>query len=395
MRRSRLAALALCATALILASRLFPVPSLVDAATGAPFSAHLEFPLSHLALTPLASFADVITCNAARQDIALVVLLLLGFGVFRFFILGQGPKHWFDGHDILIAAAFYVPLAVGYLAWAVLWPHAPPRFVADSPDDLPVDFHSHSRLSWDGRRTFTPERNAAWHQEAGFGVSFLTDHNVFETDRSNGEEVSLHDAHIVVVGNSKFADRKNYADTEAGVETFLSETRKTGNGVTILSLPEYWEHYWGEPLERLASSGPEGIEIFTSSPKAMEFPAAKRALAVDVAKRHGLFLAGATDNHGYGSCACVWNIVRLPDWRLLDQSKRQAAVLGVLKGGFDSVRVVARSRVEAARGDAVAFDGLRALWLMIRLWSPTQCLIALAWFWGLVFVRLPARRGGK
>ncbi|MBI3554410.1 MAG: hypothetical protein HY077_18085 [Elusimicrobia bacterium] len=395
MRPSRLTGLAAAASTVVVASRFFATPALIDAATGQAFPGRLEFPLSHLLLTPFSSFADIITCNSARQDIALTVLVLAGFGLFRFFILGHGGEGWFDRHDILVAFALYIPLAAGYFAWAVLWPHAPPRLVPEDPDAMPVDFHSHTSLSWDGRRSFTPERNAAWHDAAGFGASFITDHNVFEPGASNGEEVSLHDAHVVVLGNSAFADRRRYTDDEEGVRTFLSRAKADTGGLTILSLPEYWRHYWGAPLERLAQAGADGLEIWTSSPKAMDFPPAKRREAVELCRRRGLFMAGATDNHGYGSCACVWNIVTVPAWRLMDRRARERAALDALRSGSGAVRVAVRRGVEPAAGDAIVLDGFRAVMLMVRLWTPPQCLFALAWFWGLAWARPSAGRRRK
>jgi len=160
---------------------------LIDAATGQAFEGRLEFPLANRLFTPFCSLADLLTCNGARQDVAFAMMTLAAFALFRFVILGQGVRERRDTAHALKAFALYAAVVAGFLTWAFLWPHTPPRLILDDPDSIAVDFHSYTSASTQARRSFTASRSAAWHEQAGFGAGFVTD---LGTTQGRGEAQS-------------------------------------------------------------------------------------------------------------------------------------------------------------------------------------------------------------
>lgn len=401
MRSSRLYLAPILGTLLILASRLRPLAPLVDAATGLPFpEARLHLPPAHLLLTPFSAWADLITCNSLKEHIALLAFLLLGYGPFRWLALGHGRQEWNSPRAVLKSLALYLGLCAAFIAWAVFGPRSPSRLVLQDPDLIAVDFHSHTSRSWDGRKSFTPERNAAWHQRTGFDGGFVTDHNTAAGSSEaksaslrdwslgrrgyasfEGEEVSLKDSHIVVLGQKRPIDSGLYAHGIEDVRRFLREAGPLYGGLTVMSLPEYWKNHRGR-LEELADWGANGFEIVNGAPRGMDFPEEGRRRVVEICRRRNLFLAGASDNHGYGETACVWNVLRIPGWREMNPDLLQKAVTDALRReGFGAVRVIARNRLAPADSAMIWLDAPRALWVMLRAFTGAQALAALLWLW--------------
>lgn len=385
------AACAFAATAFVLAGRLWPASPLVDAVDGAPFhDASLVFPAGYLALAPFSALADLVSFTGARQAPAWVAWLLGAW----FLAAPLRPRRSFAR----AAAGFagWTALVVLFLAWALLLPRPMARLSAAEPrEQLVVDFHSHSACSHDGRRSFGPRANAAWHEEAGFDAGFLTDHNtercsrVFPAVRGyaplSGVELSLHGAHVVALSPRAVIPVEGYQAGQAGLESFLSDVRRVHGAAAVLSLPEYWRYHRGDlaRLMDLAGVG-SGVELANGAPKALDVPFAARAEAGNLARTRGLFAACATDQHGWSRAAYCWNLVEVPGWRNLSRDALEAAVLARLRaGGAGAVRVAARRRVETSPGALVALDPLMGLWTLCRTLTPGLSALCILWAWAL------------
>lgn len=407
--RRRLAGCALL-SAFVLAAGLFPRPPLLDAVTGqTPAGARLAFPFLHDVLGPLTLFADAVGCQSARASIALLFLLLTaGFVFFRWFFLAEPAEDWKRPAATLRAFGMHVVGVALLVAFAALAPRSGPRLVVDDADDLIVDFHSHTAASWDGRRSFSAARNAAWHEAAGFHAGFITDHNVFwaasaahgmsrlARERAprgayaalEGEELSLHGAHVVVLGNRALVSQDEYSDGLDGLKRLLKEAAPKHGALTLMSLPEYERHY-ADRLEDVAAWGADGFELVAASPRGLDVSAAFRERVARLCRERNLLALGSTDNHGYGGGACVWNVVRLPGWRTMNVDELQEALLAKLHADrFSAVRVLERPRPQAPRDWRIWLHGVTALFDALRRtsrlhWFFTLLLIWSPWlFWG-------------
>lgn len=388
-------------SAFVAAAALSRRPPLLDAATGLPAEGvRLVFPLGHALLAPLSLLGDLVACQSVRADLALLFgLLTFGFAFARFFFIETELSLWHSPvRGLRQFSAFLAALAL-LLAWGAMAPRPVAKLVAEDPDVLVVDFHSHTSASWDGRPSFTPERNMAWHERAGFNAAFVTDHNVFggasrahglsrmERERGGrftafeGEELSLHDAHVIALGNRDAIDKAAYEDGLPGLERFLRAAGPKHGALAIMSLPEYARRHW-DRLELLADWGAAGFELVATSPRGLDISRARVQEVAALCRRRNLLVTGATDNHGYGGSACVWNLVRLPGWRSLDVDALQAKLVDRLRtGGFSTVTVVERPRPDVPAGWTAWLHAGPAVFDALRRLPPLFSLFTLVWIW--------------
>jgi len=354
---------------------------------------HMQFPVWHLIFTPFCSTADYLTLLSLKQAelfCAYLFILLFVLLAMRRALIGIG-------------------LFMVYVAWAILVPRPMGRLMAQDPDILLIDFHSHTQYSHDGRPSFTPADNMRWHQRQGYSASFITDHNVVEASRIakeisrqnwketgyrslEGEEASLYRTHLVVLGTHERVDNRPYDSDPRKIPVFVADMRKRGYPV-IASIPEYWWYHWptapiGGDIDDFARWGMEGFEIVNSAPKALDFPLAYRARVVQLCRTKNLFMTGISDNHGYGYATAAWNAIRLPDWRSMGPDELEKAVLKHLKTqGFQAVQVLERIKYFPKSAFQLIFSPLANVWVYWRSLQLSQTFSWICWIWLFAFVQ--------
>jgi len=386
----------LCLSGFILFLQAFPIPSSVrEAATVQWVSGFtMHYPLWHVVWTPFCGIADVLTVLSYHQVIVFgvwAIVLLLAIGGFRRFL-----------------PCFFLLLL--FLAWGGLVPRPMGRLVAKDSDILLIDFHSHTQISHDGRPSFSPAANMAWHQNQGYNAAFITDHNRTEAAswakedskhdwketgyRSlEGEEISLSQTHLVLLGNHEVVDNKPYDSDKSKIPLFLADMTKKGLPV-VASLPEYWWYHWGDDIQSFVRWGISGFEIINSAPKALDFPLSKRLEIVDLCRRQNLFMTGISDNHGYGYATAVWNAMRIPGWQSMDPDALENAVLKTLKTKrFEAVQVLERTHFLPENPFELVVTPVCSLWIYARGLQPLQALSWIIWIWTIYFL-YPSRRSG-
>ncbi len=388
--------LALLWTGLILLSQAFPLPSSVqNAATDAwEMGYRFDFPLAYILSAPFSMVADACTLLGAQGSFALLGWLV----VFSLLVLG------------IKRGIIFILLFTGFAAWGALAPRPMARLVAENPDVLLIDFHSHSQRSHDGRPSFTPEANRSWHRAQGYGASFITDHNRIEASQASkeasrqdwqktgyssleGEEVSLEKTHLAVLGVHERIDNKPYDSDPAKIPVFIKDMHKKGL-LVIASLPEYWLYHWGTGVQDLIDWGIDGFEIVNSAPKALDFPPIKKMKIIDLVSKNNLFVTGISDTHGYGSATACWNAMFLPGWQNLDPDQLEKRVMKALKNDrFKAVTVLERPRYHPTTRIQAAFAPWVSLGLLWRSLTPLLALGWIAWIWIGVLLYSAVARG--
>ena len=169
---------------------------------------------------------------------------------------------------------------------------------------------------------------------------------------------------------------------ELGLRSPLPVRGAPAAPLLVASLPEYWEHHWGADLDSLVAWGVRGLEVWTTSPRAMDFPPAARREAVAMAWRDRLALFAATDMHGLGYAVSAWNVTRVPGWRLVPAGPLAGILLAKFRregAAANRVVVLRRWLPETAAQAAVAV--LLNLVLLLRTATPAHGAALLGWIW--------------
>ena len=389
--------------ACVVVAQLFALDPLVDVVTWtAPASARLSYPVLHVVLAPLTLLADWLNGGSRRDLIGFGVWALLAYVLARL-AADRTPLARRALREAAYGAGFVLALAA-FVAWGYWLPRPIPRLVAADPDVLILDVHSHTAMSHDGRPGFGAARNAGWHARAGFDAAFITDHNVFgaatiwRRDAAgrrprllDGEELSLSGLHLVVLGTmGEIANQPSDASWDS--TGALIRTLHADSLYLIASLPEYWEHHWGAPLGELTTWGVDGFEIWTESPRAMDIPPEDRRAVIARCRLENRTMFGATDMHGFGNAATVWNLVRLPGWRAPNDTALAGALIRRFRsGGVSANQVVALRRWLPETRLGSAFSVPVNLGLLLRTASRPHAVLLLGWIWLIALVG--SRRG--
>ncbi|MGD0483778.1 MAG: hypothetical protein ABSB58_03885 [Gemmatimonadales bacterium] len=408
--------LPLLLSACVLAGQLFHLAPLADPLTGtAPADVHLAYPAAHVLLAPFTLLADWLNGSPTRELKGLLVWALAAYALVR--LARRRPRGRGLARGVLreaLACTLFLAALALFAAWGTFVPRPIPRLVADAPDLLVFDLHSHTAASHDGRPGFGPAENAAWHARAGFDAAFITDHNTTAALRAwfteappgafrllPGIELSLSGLHLLALGAAReipvapFRDRWDSTgaliralaagDTAPPLSSARGAVLPPAAAVApflVASLPEYWEHHWGTDLDTLAAWGVRGVEVWTTSPRAMGFPPALRREVAAWCRLQGLAMFAATDMHGLGYTASAWNVTRIRGWRRLEAGPLAAVLVAKFarEGADASQPVVLRRWLPETRAEATVAVPLNLV-LLLREASPAHGAALLGWIW--------------
>ena len=390
--------LPLILSACVAAAQVFALNPLIDVVTwAAPTSARVTYPIFHIMLAPLTLLADWLNGGSRRDLVGFGAWAALTYVLVRLAVRRPAARRRAQ-REVAYAATAALALAA-FVGWGYWLSRPIPRLVATDSAVMVLDVHSHTALSHDGRRGFGAAQNAWWHGRAGFDAAFITDHNVFGAAKIwrldaagrrprllDGEELSLSGLHVLVLGNAGGIDNRPY-DASWDSSGTLVRRLHADSLFLVASLPEYWEHHWGAQLGDVTAWGVDGFEIWTESPKAMGFPPQDRRAVIARSRLENRPMFGATDMHGFGNAATVWNLVRLPGWRAPNDTALARALIARFRtGGAAANQVVALRRWLPETRLGSAFSVPINLALLLRTASRPHALALLLWIWAAALI---------
>ncbi|MDQ6635382.1 MAG: hypothetical protein M3Z10_11590 [Gemmatimonadota bacterium] len=401
---------------LVLASAPFATSPLRDAVAGGALpDASLRRSSAYVLLAPLSNLLDLLTLLSLRQHVAVLVTLLLLFGLWW----------WWRGRVMpptvttrarrvaRVAARIGVPLVglIGVYAAGMMLPRPMAALDLGNPDILAIDFHSHTKYSHDGRPDWTPEDNRAWHRDAGFGAAYVTDHRTFEGARDawannpqlaaegvvllpgievvwKGEHVNVLDADRMVRGLLDPMQRDideqalRMASLVRGVEPVLVETIP-GDISKIV------------PAAGPGTAGVRAIELSDGAPRGLGQSRRERARIIHLADSLSLALVAGSDHHGWGHTASAWTLMYVPGWRGASPSDLASAVTTLIRsGGKRSTKVVERYVADTESGIGLPLTAPLVVWSMVRTLSSDERVVWIAWALAL-FLGMRIRRSRR
>ena len=401
----------LAVSVLLICAQLASAPALADPVAGAaPPSLHLQTPWTYLILAPLFTLWDGVSMLSMTRLIGFLTGLVLLYVLWRLVRAGRTVYRRTASRpfvltlvDELKVLGLSIVLFGGFVVIGAIW-HRPMLSLAGTePQDIVVDFHSHTSASHDVQGTwmrgFDAGANQQWHTRAGFDAAFITDHNVASrrspsagrqsrtasTVLCPGIEVSAWRAHIVLLGDTALVDRTRYRSWD-GLLRLLATSDSAYGALSVASLPEYRRYHWHR-LDSLAAAGLDGFEIVNASPKANELTRGETETVIATARAHNRFVVGVSDSHGWGATSMVWNLVGSAGTPPGDLC---SAVLGQLRTGFPAVRVIERHRLRPDSWWPMLLTPLGVVW---ETWRGMGWQLAAAWLvWIWVWAMRPWRR---
>lgn len=351
--------------ALVAIAFLLPVvPPVVSVVTGAPVpGVSLVYPLPYLLLAPICSIWDALTALSLTQHFAVLGVTFTLYVLWRVFRLRKPERrHGFFFTPLLELGwlAVFLVCLVGFYAVGILVPRPMARLHVADPDVMVVDFHSHTSMSHDGRKSFTAQRNRAWHHGAGFDVAYITDHDSIragvEAATRNpplagdgmllfpGREVVYRGMHVVVLGTFDPRTRTSPTDPCGPWPVVIGTIPGNLNRVPAAECPGP-DH----------GGGVSAIELLDAAPKGLDESDRSRARILHIADSLHVAVVADSDNHGWGSTAVGWSLMRIPGWRDMTPDSLNATIKETIRSrARDAVQVVALRRPRKAPDDVWA-----------------------------------------
>jgi hypothetical protein len=411
-RLRRLPWLVLATVALLALSAPFARDPIHDAATGGTVAeATLNRSAGYLLLAPVSAVLDTLTLLSARQHVALLATLVLGWALWWWRRLPELDVAVTPARRaVRIAARVGIALAflVGLYAAALVIPRPMAALESAGPAVLAVDFHAHTKYSHDGRPDWQPEDVRAWHRRAGFDVAYISDHRTFEGAREgwannpmrSGEgtvllpaiEVSWKGEHVNVLDADRMyrgildpalrdldTDALRLASLVPGNEPVLIETIPGDLSKVVTA-------------KGTGTPGVRAIEIVDGAPRGLGQSRTERARIIALADSGNLALVAGSDHHGWGHAASAWTLMLLPDWRAAPPEQLSQAISATLRqGGRGATKVVERYVADTDQGIALPLTVPLVAWGMFRTLSLDERVVWLAWVAALAML---ARMGG-
>ncbi|MBI3450784.1 MAG: glycosyltransferase family 39 protein [Acidobacteria bacterium] len=383
-----------------------PIHDPADAGTILP--AHLHFSTRYLLISPYCDVMDSVSLFSSPQHAALLLAALAVLILARVRAARKRPA-FNVRHELRILLAFVLGGAAFYAALLV-GPRPMASLEVEDPDLVKVDFHSHTSASWDARSGFLASNNRAWHQDAGFDVSYVTDHQSYVIDHQldvstpqeshaaefgelsnpahagagtlllRGLELSLWRKAIVIPGSPSLLRR---SELEERMRTTGVRPEDAFPGALFV-LPMPTDLPSTMPLRGKSPPPFAAIEISDGAPNGLQQSGRDRAAILALADRGNLAVVAGTNNHGWGRTVCAWNLLRIPEWRAMSPEAMDAAIVSsVLTNRRHAVQVAERRRPERAETTASAFASIpRTAWNLLTDLSPLQRVSWLTWIWG-------------
>lgn len=398
---------------LVLISAPFAIAPVRDAVTLGPLpEATLRRPLGYVLMAPVSDVLDLLTLLSARQHIALLLTLLIGYAIWFAWRGRVMPVTVAPGRRAVRVAArigLAVLAVLGVYAIGVVLPR-PMATLDTAAEVISVDFHSHTKYSHDGRPDWDPETVRDWHRDAGYTAAYITDHRTFEGARDAwannptfaGQGTTLLPG-IEVVWKGEHV---NVLDADRKYRGILTETLRDIDEPSLVlasaipgNEPVIIGTFPGDITKMIPAAGPgtagiRAIELVDGAPKGLGQTRRERARIIHYADSLDLALVAGSDNHGWGHTATAWTLLYVPGWRNATPDQLSDAIANFLRrGGVHSTRVVERYVADTESGLKLVLTVPLVTWGMLRTLSPDERAVWIAWAIALTIVaRLLASR---
>lgn len=391
------------AGALVIGASVVAAAPLTDALSGRPaVDAALQLPLSYRLLAPIVNILDTIALFSKGQHFAFLITCALAYASWRLIRRHRTVSSVARARDEVVAACNALFAVVALYVGGTVVPRPTARLAMSSPDAVTIDFHSHTRYSWDGRSSFSPESSRRWHQASGFDVAYVTDHSTFAgaeqaalynpvragegTVMLSGIEVRAPGSHPVVLGTDA-SDWQSFTAGNLQEVNFrrVLAARGAERPVVLFTLPGRLKFESG----MLA----DAIEVSDGAPRGLSQSDAQRGSILELVRIRNKAVIAGSNNHGLASASPAWSVMEIPDWRAMSPAQLDTAIRReILRRGPTAVRVIDRRAPAPVSFGGLALTVPGAAWRMLVTMSWPERVSWLIWIWVSYGVALGVRR---
>ncbi|HKR07874.1 MAG TPA: hypothetical protein VJS39_01680, partial [Gemmatimonadaceae bacterium] len=376
----------------VLGAAMFAAPALTDSLSGQRVGdAALSLSPGYKILAPICDTLDTISMFSLGQHIAFGITCVVLYAAWRF-VRERERASLFACTRCEIAAAGMAVLALMavYVVGAMV-PRPTARLTLLSPDEIAIDFHSHTRYSWDGWSSFSPEASRRWHQASGFNVAYITDHSTFAgaeeaalvnpahagggTVMLSGIEVRDRGNHLVVLGTDA-RDWQSYTAGNLHELTFKREVASRGSArpVVLFTLPGN--------LKSESAMSVDAIELSDAAPRGLSQSDAQHGEILNIGGEQNKTLLASSNNHGWANASPAWSVMEIRDWRAMTPAELDVAIRRqILRDGSSAVRVIDRRTPASVSTAGLALTVPIAVWRMLITMSWAERISWLIWIW--------------
>jgi hypothetical protein len=415
--------LATATTTLVVASALFPVSPIRDAATLEPVSeASLTYSPAYLAGAPFFDTLDTLSLLTVAQHVALLVTAIIAYAAWRVWHRRRRAARAHDRaahppsrrpvlREVAFAALFLLTLVAVYAVGAMV-PRPMAALAVRELDVVAVDAHSHTKYSHDGRPGWDAEDVRKWHALSGYDAAYITDHRDYRGAEEGvaanpsvagqgtvllpGLEV-VYDAERVNVLSAGRVYRGLTTPNLWDIDTTALALASLVTGrepVIVQTIPAGLERL--RPAQGPGTPGVRSIELVDGAPRGLSQTRGERRRIVQLADSLNLTLVAGSNNHGWGRTAPGWTLFRIPAWRGMTPDQLATTLESAIRqGGRSATRVVERRVAETS--DHPLFLALTVpavAWRMLTTLAADQRVMWVAWAWLLVGARVVVQRRG-
>ena len=392
-------------TVVLLLPGLYPLPALRDSLNGVGFDGgRLVVSTWFLRLAPFFNILDALSLLTLPQHYGVIGSVIAWWLVVRVRAANRAsaPVRW-----VREVAGFVGMLAaiVAVYAVGILVPRPMTRLQVFDHEIVVVDFHSHTQASHDGRPGWDAEKNRAWHAQAGYHVSYVTDHlgpegapSWREIERglaanpqragertiiAAGIEAHSGGEHVNVLG-ARAADLGLFGPADH----LRSGARLRGGArpVVLQTIPANLGNFARDGVDSLTPS--IAIEVNDAAPRGLAQNLRDRPQILRMVDSLNLVPVAASDNHGWGSTAAAWSLVRVPGWRQMPPDTLAARIEETMRTRRRfAVRTVERRTPQVGPPVSELFFTVPAvLYEMNASISSMERLSWIIWMWGFAFI---------
>jgi hypothetical protein len=380
------------ASVAVIGASLVAASPLTDAVSGTTaIGARLRLPLSYIFLAPVCDTLDGISLFSQGQHLWLVATYILLYACWRISRARRSARRRPSFHREIVGAGKAVLALVAVYAAGALLPRPIAKLAMSPADAIVIDFHSHTRYSWDGRSSFSPEQSRRWHRASGFDVAYVTDHSTFAgaeqaalgnparagagTVLLSGIEVRDRGSHLAVLGTDA-RDWRSYTAGNLHERTFRREMAARGGArpIVLFTLPGN--------LREVSAMAVDAIELSDAAPRALSQADRERGSMTALAGRQNRAVVASSNNHGWASASPAWSVMVIPGWRTMTPARLDTAIRRtILARGFAAVRVIDRREPAPVSAMGLSMTVPNAARRMLVTMSWPERVSWLTWIW--------------